>query len=80
MHYFIEKSRHAPSGIALIISFEDFTEKKDSIMSYTYYYPEDYKVLHDEAAHLGGTVDDVLGNGVSLTEILNARELIKKVI
>lgn len=78
MYYYIDKSKHAPSGISLIISFED--TKKLKVSGYTTYLPIDYKILHDEAAYLGGEADDIIGNGImSANFILTARQLIEKI-
>lgn len=79
MYYFIEKSTHAPSGIALIISFTKYIKRHDSQTGWSFNYPEDEKVLHDESAHLGGEWYDIIANGISESKILTAKELIEKI-
>ena len=80
MHYFIEKSKHAPSGIALIISFPTYTKKSNFQNDWSFNYPENEKILHDESAYLGGKWSDIIVDGINESQILTARELIKKVI
>jgi len=70
MYYFIEKSNHAPSGIALILSFNRFTKRTSNSNGYVTYYPEDYTVIHNEVEYLGGEIDDLLGNGVDRSKII----------
>ena len=79
MHYYIYKHDDAPSGIAVIISFNDFKIIKDD-WDQKRCVVEKYNTILDNVPYLGGPdVSYVIDGGFSVDKILTEHMALKKI-